>query len=68
MDKKEKCFNKSEYNKNFEKEHYDQIKFTVKKGKKEELKTHIADFGYKSMNDFINKAVNEKIERDLNNF
>ena len=65
---KEKSFNKSEYNNNFAKENYDRIAFQAKKGKKEELKRHIFEFGYKSMNDFINKAVDEKIERDLENF
>jgi len=36
-----------------------------KKVKKEELKIHCSKFGYKSVNDFINQAVNEKIARDL---
>ncbi|NSG84246.1 antitoxin [Blautia faecis] len=47
------------------KNNYDQVRFTVKKGKKEELKIHCSKFGYKSLNDFINQAVNEKIARDL---
>ena len=47
------------------KNNYDQVRFTVKKGKKEELKEHCSKFGYKSVNDFINQAVNEKIARDL---
>lgn len=67
MDKKENSFNKNEYDKNFVKEHYDQINFKAKKGKKEELKRHIFEFGYKSVNSFINEAINEKIERDLDN-
>ena len=58
----------SEYNNNYKKTNYDRITILAKKGKKKEIETHIADFGYKSMNDFINKAVDEKIERDLDNF
>lgn len=68
MNDKEKSFNKVEYDNKFQKENYDRINFLVKKGKKEELKRHIFEFGYKSMNDFIAQAVNEKIERDLDNF
>lgn len=64
----ENKFNKVKYDNDYIKNNYDQVRFTVKKGKKEELKTHCSKFGYKSVNDFINKAVNEKIERDLNNF
>ena len=58
----------SEYKNNYQKNNYDRVTFFVKKRKKEELKRHIFEFGYKSLNDFINKAVDEKIERDLNNF
>lgn len=58
-------FNKVKYDNDYIKNNYDQVRFTVKKGKKEELKVHCIKFGYKSLNDFINKAVNEKIERDL---
>lgn len=56
---------KTQYKNEFLKNNYDQVRFTVKKGKKEELKEHCSKFGYKSLNDFINKAVNEKIARDL---
>ena len=58
---------KTQYKNEFLKNNYDQVRFTVKKGKKEELKEHCSKFGYKSLNDFINKAVNEKIARDLDN-
>lgn len=68
MNNKENSFNKSEYNNNYIKNNYDRITFLAKKGKKKELETHIADFGYKSVTSFINEAINEKIERDLNNF
>ena len=61
----ENKFNKVKYDNDYIKNNYDQVRFTVKKGKKEELKIHCSKFGYKSLNDFINKAVNEKIARDL---
>lgn len=64
-DNSENKFNKVKYDNNYIKNNYDQVRFTVKKGKKEELKVHCIKFGYKSLNDFINKAVNEKIARDL---
>lgn len=61
----ENKFNKVKYDNNFQKENYDRIVIKVKKGKKKEIETHIADFGYKSMTDFIKSAINEKIARDL---
>lgn len=64
-DNSENKFNKVKYDNDYIKNNYDQVRFTVKKGKKEELKIHCSKFGYKSLNDFINKAVNEKIARDL---
>lgn len=64
---KESKFNKVKYDNDFQKNNYDRINLLVKKGKKEELKEHCSKFGYKSLNDFINKAVNEKIARDLDN-
>ena len=53
MNNKEKSFNKAEYDNNFQKENYDRIVIKVKKGKKKELETHIADFGYKNVSTFI---------------
>ena len=55
----------SEYKNNYQKNNYDRIALQVDKGKKEELKIHCSKYGYKSLNDFINKAINEKIARDL---
>lgn len=67
IDNKEKKFDKVKYDNEFIKNSYDQVRFLVKKGKKQELQEHIKKFGYKSVNSFINDAVNEKIERDLSN-
>ena len=64
-DNNENKFNKVKYDNDYIKNNYDQVRFTVKKGKKEELKEHCGKYGYKSVNDFINQAVNEKIARDL---
>lgn len=64
-DNSENKFNKVKYDNDYIKNNYDQVRFTVKKGKKEELKIHCDRFGYKSVNDFIKQAVNEKIARDL---
>lgn len=42
---------------------YDRIGIVVKKGKKEIIKAH-ADAQGTSVNDFINRAIDEKMERD----
>lgn len=42
---------------------YDRINLTVPKGKKEIIKDH-ADSKGESVNSFINKAIDEKMERD----
>lgn len=59
--------NNNEYINNYIKQNYDRITIKVKKGEKKELETHIADFGYKNVSTFIKSAINEKIERELNN-
>ena len=43
---------------------YDRIEIVVKKGKKDIIKTHAAA-QETSVNDFINRAIDEKIERDI---
>lgn len=42
---------------------YDRINLTVPKGKKDEIKAHAEAQG-ESTNAFINRAINETIERD----
>ena len=42
---------------------YDRINLTVKKGKKDIIKAH-AEMQGTSVNDFINRAIDEKIETD----
>ena len=64
-DNKENKQTRTQYKNDYAKNNYDRIALSVNKGKKEELKEHCSKFGYKSVNDFINQAVNEKIARDL---
>lgn len=42
---------------------YDRINLTVDKGKKETIKNHAESMG-ESVNGFINRAINEAMERD----
>jgi len=42
---------------------YDQISVRISKGRKTELQTHADEQG-ESLNGFINRAINEAIERD----
>lgn len=44
-------------------ENYDRINLTVPKGRREIIKAH-AETQHKSVNGFINEAIDEKIERD----
>ena len=43
---------------------YDRINLTMPKGKKEIIQDHAAAQG-ESVNGFINKAIDEKLERDI---
>ena len=45
---------------------YDRINLTVSKGKKEVIQSHAQDQG-KSVNGFINEAIDEKMQRDNEN-
>ncbi len=45
------------------KENYDEIKVRTDKGKKERIKAHAENRG-ESVNGFINRAIDEQIERD----
>lgn len=48
------------------KNNYDRIELTVKpKGKKEDIKAHAEQHG-ETLNSFINRAINQTIERDNN--
>ena len=42
---------------------YDSLRIFVRKGRRDELKDHAADRG-ESLNGFVNRAINETLERD----
>lgn len=43
---------------------YDRIELTVKKGQKEIIKAHAAEYDGGSVNGFIQRAITETMERD----
>ncbi len=45
------------------KNNYDRLEITVPKGKKAELQTHAESKG-ESLNKFVNRAIDETVERD----
>ena len=47
------------------KENYDEVKVRMPKGQKDLIKAHAEAQG-KSLNSFINEAIDEKMERDKN--
>lgn len=59
----EKKFNKVSYNNKFIAEKYDRVNLTMPKGKKEIVNNH-AEKKDESLNSFINRAIDEAIERD----
>lgn len=63
MPKEKGNFNKVAYDNAFIALKYDRINLTVPKGKKDEIKEHAEARG-ESTNAFINRAIDETIERD----
>ena len=55
--------NKSEYRNAWIAEKLDRVNLTMPKGRKEEIKVHAEAQG-ESVNAFINRAINETMERD----
>lgn len=53
------------YKRQFNAQNYDRIELTVKKGEKDNLKIHAATRG-ETLNGFINRAITETVERDIN--
>ncbi|MBE6605940.1 MAG: Arc family DNA-binding protein [Ruminococcaceae bacterium] len=62
---KKQKFSNTAYKNKFISEKYDRVNLTLPKGKKEELQKH-AEKNKESLNGFINRAINEAIERDGN--
>ncbi|MCD8091007.1 MAG: hypothetical protein LUD81_10400 [Clostridiales bacterium] len=59
----EKKFNKTKYQNEFIAKAYDRINLTVPKGKKDIIKDYAAGKG-ESVNSFLNRAIDEAMERD----
>ncbi len=60
----DKKFDKVKYKNDFITKAYDRINLTVPKGKKEMIKAH-SDSTQESVNGFINRAIDETIQRDI---
>lgn len=60
----DKKFDKVKYKNDFITKAYDRINLTVPKGKKETIKSH-SDSTHESVNGFINRAIDETIQRDI---
>lgn len=56
---------KTEYKNQWQKENVDRVNLTMPKGKKDKVKQHAEQHG-ESLNGFINRAIDEQIERDNN--
>ena len=54
---------KTEYKNNWQKENVDRVNLTMPKGKKDTIKAHAEAQG-ESVNGFINRAIDEAMERD----
>ena len=54
---------KTAYKNTWQKENVDRVNLTMPKGRKEELRAH-ADARGESLNGFINRAIEETVERD----
>ena len=54
---------KAEYKNQWQKENCDRVNLTLPKGKKDIIKAHAESQG-KSVNGFINEAIDEKMERE----
>lgn len=54
---------KTEYKNNWQKENVDRVNLTMPKGKKDTIKAH-AEAHSESVNGFINRAIDETMERD----
>ena len=56
--------NTAEYKNKWIAETYDRINLTVPKGQKDVIKAHAEKYDKGSINGFVNRAINETMERD----
>ena len=55
---------KAEYKNKWQKENCDRVNLSLSKGKKDIIKAHADKYDNGSMNAFINRAIDETMERD----
>ena len=55
----------TDYKNKYNAENYDSLRIVVPKGKKDVLKAHAQNNG-ESLNSFVNRAIDETVERDNN--
>lgn len=55
----------TDYKNKYNAENYDSLRIVVTKGKKDVLKAHAQSKG-ESLNSFVNRAIDETVERDNN--
>ena len=48
----------------YQRNHYDFINLRIKKGKIKEISEHIMNYPYKSVNNFIETAIDNQMDRD----
>ena len=63
MQNEKEKFDKVAYNNSFNAEKYDRISLMVKKGERDRIREHAERHGEK-LNGFINRAIDETMERD----
>ena len=51
-------------NRKWDADNLDRLSLAVPRGKKASIQAHVEAHGYKSVNGFINEAIDEKMERD----
>lgn len=56
-----KIFNKSQYDNEYAKTHYDRINLQVPKGRKEIINQHRIKLGYDSLNAYINALIDKDL-------
>lgn len=57
------AFNKQAYDNQYQKDFYDRITITRNKGDKDKLKSIATEKGFRSVNEFINTCIDEKLKR-----
>ena len=64
LEENKEKFNQVKYQNDFNKQKYDRVSLMLKKGTKEQIKTHAEKFDGGSVNAFIQRAIDETMKRD----